>query len=152
MKHEVERGQRSTMGEEARRRRRDSRHSGWRIVLLGKPMGAAAPDPGIQSVTPPTLLARLAVIWPRRLHRHVQERWSYAPSEVLFRLLPLIVFLVVVTLIGGVAALAALATRNSALDGFTVGVVLACLLLALASAYLGWGAFIDWLSRRRHGR
>jgi hypothetical protein len=138
------------MGDEARRRRRDSRRSGWRIVLLGKPMGAAASDPGIQSATPPTLVARLAFIWPRRFHRHVQERWSYAPSEVLFRLLLLIVVLVLVILIGGVAALAALATGNSALDGFTVGVVLACLLLALASAYLGWGAFIDWLSRRRH--
>jgi hypothetical protein len=140
------------MGDEASRRRRDSWRSGWRIVLLGKPMSTAASDPGIQSATPRTLLARLAFIWPRQLHRQVEDRWSYAPSDVLFRLLLLMVFLVLVTLIGGVAALAALATGNSALDGFTVGVVLACLLLALASAYLGWGAFIDWLSRRRHAR
>ena len=152
VKHGVRRGERSTMGDEARRRRRDSWRNGWRIVLLGNPTGAASSTPEDHPAMAPTVLARLAVTWPRQLHRQFEERWSYAPSEVLFRALLLTVFLVFAALIGGVVALVALATGNSASDGFIVGVVLAGLLLVLACAYLGWGAFIDWWSRRRQAR
>jgi hypothetical protein len=140
------------MGDEARRRRRDSWRNGWRIVLLGNPTSAGASTAEDQPAIAPTVLARLVVIWPRRLHRQFEERWSYAPSEVLFRVLLVTVYLVFDALIGGVAALVALATGNSASDGFIVGAVLACLLLILALAYLGWGELIDWWGRRRQGR
>jgi hypothetical protein len=139
------------MGDEARRRRRDRRreswHTGWRIVLLGKP--TAATNREVPSGTPPTIRTRLAVSWPRQFYRQVEQRWSYVPSVGLFKVLLTIVTLVLVSLIGGVAALAALATGNAAADGFTIGLVLGLALLALALAYFGWGAFIDWFSRRR---
>jgi hypothetical protein len=141
------------MGDEARRRRRDRRReswrTGWRSVLLGKPGSAAATNREVPSGTPTTVLARLAVSWPRQLYRRVEERWRYAPSVGLFKLLLTIVTLVLVSFIGGVAALAALATGNAALDGFTIGVILGFVLLALALAYVGWGAFMNWFSRRR---
>lgn len=138
------------MGDEARRRRRDRRReswrTGWRIVLLGKPVSAAVPN---RATTPPTTLARLAVSWPRQFYRQVEERWSYAPSEVLIRLLALLVALVFVSLIGGIVALVASAVGSAALGGFTIGVVLGFVLVVLALAYFGWGGCVDWFSRRR---
>jgi hypothetical protein len=139
------------MAEEVRRQRQDSRvsrRSAWRIVLLGKPIHAATYRE-VPSGTPPTVLARLAVVWPRRSYRQVEERWNYAPSVVLFRALLLFLMVVFGSLIGGVGALVALATGQTASDGFADGIILSCLLLAVAAAYLGWGGLIAWLSQRR---
>jgi hypothetical protein len=101
---------------------------------------------------PPTVGARLAVIWPRQFYRQVEERWNYGPSEGLFRALLLIAAVVLGSLLGGIAALVALATGHAAADGFAAGVILAAALFITAIGYLGWGGLIHWLSRRRQAR
>jgi hypothetical protein len=151
VKHGVRRGEQSTMADQVRRKRRDSRRSGWRILLLGSPMSAAA-NSEVRSGPPPTVLTRLAVRWPSQFYRQVEERWNYGPSEFLFRTLLLILVLVLAGLLGGVAALVAWATGHAAMNGFADGVVLSCLLVVVAVAYLGWGGLVDRLSRRRQAR
>ena len=158
VKHGARRGQPSTMGEqvrrqrEVRRREREGWRSAWRTVLLGKPM-AAATTPEVRPGPPPTLLARVAVSWPRQVPpRQLEQRWSYAPSVSLFRALLLAVALVLGSLISGVGMLAALAIGHPADDGLTAGLLLSCLLMVAAAAYFSWGGFLDWSNRRRRAR
>jgi hypothetical protein len=139
------------MADQVRRQRRDSRRRGWRILLFGNPMSAAAKSE-VRSGPPPTLPTRLAFIWPRQFYRQVEDRWNYGPNEMLFRTMLLIVLLVLAGLLGGVAALVALATGHPASDGFTDGVLLTGLLVVVAVGYLSWGGLHGWLSRRRQAR